>query len=781
MSYADKIKRFREAKPTSREERSSYQRQEDMRRYEADEPSPAASYSPPRRNEMRSSYRQQNNYLDDTEPAVRSRVPRPIPENERSFALDSMVEREVQALQRQITATERDTLRRMDQDTFGGRHLLGRSLESSIQVDDLRGSAAAGAGTLGATGLLGLLKDDLRLDGKVGEEKKDPLSGDMDFDLERIKLLLADLGVHAPSDQPDYLPEGVELTIPQITNQLNQNFLEFNAALQRAENVEKAAEIAQWVRDEAMRAEGRQQAMEQKLLGCLDGIPTMDTHTADPIQFDERLHHRAVHPPLDTLRRAVDSGMLSYERSMQVISDLHHKYRPDTNSIIEGVYNGRIDPNRIIRRDIDRAGDAFDEEAFLTEDDPPMPRPLNYNPHPNLVHKSIVSTAKGIESSLTVAMDILAQRLPEKPAATSALGSMMAARRAANATAGAAASSSAVSPKAATEETKDEKASDPSAAAAAPAAPAAVPDSPSKAPRNFTMLLKSRNITPSSPTAAAAAAAAKDAATPAAADPAAASAAAPPSINPAVTPAPAAAAAAAAAEPKKMVSLSEAMPEDTIRLPNVMAGVRKRGLMSSLGFKTDMEFVDAVLGGDDQKPSSAFLGNHALRRDHFTQFLPPAHPSSLGFATKGSNRAAPPAPVSPFPGPREVLHDVRRENVVFSEQSITQYPHDLRPSPFMGYAPRPTLEPTAPPAPMDYPTAMRVHAPKHAVEGSATRTVRSPAPAPASPVIKPAGYGPSPSQFYGQLDNKAMSRDFMERKDHLQRMKAYRAQLASGF
>jgi hypothetical protein len=156
---------------------------------------------------------------------------------------------------------------------------IGRTLGAAGDISPLRlsrTSLPADSGdnylrssveTLGSTGFRGLLVPRLKLDGQ--KEKEETAPDDDKEDLEKatakIAELLRSLGEsHPPKNS--YFPEGVDETIPQITNKVQSQITEFAMLFGDKHLQEDEAEKARKERDELMREEGRKAERERRLM-----------------------------------------------------------------------------------------------------------------------------------------------------------------------------------------------------------------------------------------------------------------------------------------------------------------------------------------------------------------------------------------------------------------------------------------------------------------------------------------------------------------------------------
>lgn len=212
-----------------------------------------------------------------------------------SMEVDNLIEQEIRKLQSDIKQKERETMQRLNQGSFSPlrssnrstengitsppiRHrprdsTLGRASEQLSRSGDLfRASVDSLGGTLGASGLLGLNKADLKLDGKITKTDDDDKdannkAGDgarveaMQQDLEELIKALQeghDLAQNSGHPQPS--------SITEITNKLQCEMMEFQSLYNGIFLEDKRKEEEQKKRDQEMIEEGRKLEREKRLL-----------------------------------------------------------------------------------------------------------------------------------------------------------------------------------------------------------------------------------------------------------------------------------------------------------------------------------------------------------------------------------------------------------------------------------------------------------------------------------------------------------------------------------
>lgn len=329
LSAADLVRRFKEGKPTSREEREQ-QRQStgnDRMWWESEggkmgkesSDRPPRSVTPP---SVRSAPRYGNPEPETMEEPRRQFLKSPMVQSSKrdlsasselfrnsmnmgnSMDVDYLIEKEIRNLEKDIKKKESETMRRLNMGSFTPQRGLNQSFENGLNVGTsfpsparyrptlreqggLRGTSdprqeemfsrsadmfRSSADTLGSTGILGLLRADLKLDGRkdLVEEEKNKDDGnktsnpsDVQIDLD---ALMKNLKEFLPEEKPSYLPDGVDETIPQITNRLQCQMMEFMTLYNGAMIREKEKEDEQKKRDEEMKEEGRRLERERRLL-----------------------------------------------------------------------------------------------------------------------------------------------------------------------------------------------------------------------------------------------------------------------------------------------------------------------------------------------------------------------------------------------------------------------------------------------------------------------------------------------------------------------------------
>lgn len=160
--------------------------------------------------------------------------------------------------------------------TAAGRNYTGNISPLRLSGDILRSSVE----TLGSTGFMGLMKANLKLDGKKEEQEK-PKEEKSDAQIAEINKTLEEFLSGMREQHPPrnpYFPEGVDETISQITNKLHSQIMEFKTLFGDKHLQEDAEISAQQERDEKMREEGRNQLRERQLL-------ELDLPASHPLEF----------------------------------------------------------------------------------------------------------------------------------------------------------------------------------------------------------------------------------------------------------------------------------------------------------------------------------------------------------------------------------------------------------------------------------------------------------------------------------------------------------------
>lgn len=180
-----------------------------------------------------------------------------------------------------------DFLRKYDIGNFEGAGLGGATTGRSYRGGNISPLRLSGAGdilrssveTLGSTGFMGLMKANLKLDGKKEEEKpKEEKSDAQIAEINKnLEAFLASMNENHPARNP-YFPEGVEETIAQVTNTLNNHMMGFKTLFGDKQLLEDEETKALKERDEKLREEGRVQIREKQLL-------ELDLPASHPLEY----------------------------------------------------------------------------------------------------------------------------------------------------------------------------------------------------------------------------------------------------------------------------------------------------------------------------------------------------------------------------------------------------------------------------------------------------------------------------------------------------------------
>lgn len=335
LTAASLIRRFKEGKPTSREERERLRSQngQDRMWWESEGRSHSLSTSrqqPTARSRENQRNPEEDNDVEEPRPG-RLRPPMVQPSRRlegqlgesgelfrtsqplgNSMDVDYLIEKEIRNLEKDIKKKERETMQRLNMGSFAPVQGLDRSFENGLTVGGGRGSSPpvryrptsnmyggsmdggfgedarqrarlsksgdlfrASLDTLGSTGILGLLQPDLKLDGRgpskedaeKAEKKKqtdEAYLGDMQANLEELmKNLAGNLPVHGGDGGGG--STGNE-TIPEITNRLECQMMEFMSLYNGAILRDKDAEEERKKRDAEKVEEGRRLERERRLL-----------------------------------------------------------------------------------------------------------------------------------------------------------------------------------------------------------------------------------------------------------------------------------------------------------------------------------------------------------------------------------------------------------------------------------------------------------------------------------------------------------------------------------
>mmetsp|Transcript_25439 Transcript_25439/g.42649 ORF Transcript_25439/g.42649 Transcript_25439/m.42649 type:complete len:568 (-) Transcript_25439:309-2012(-) len=146
------------------------------------------------------------------------------------------------------------------------------SADSDAAADLLRSSVE----TLGSTGFKGLLKSNLKLDGKKDDEEEKDKRNAADLQKNLEEMLKAIQANHPPRNP--YFPDGCEETISQITNKVQSDIIEFQTLFGDKFLQEDDSAKAQKDRDEEMKEAGRNEYRQQQLLA-------LDLPASHPLEF----------------------------------------------------------------------------------------------------------------------------------------------------------------------------------------------------------------------------------------------------------------------------------------------------------------------------------------------------------------------------------------------------------------------------------------------------------------------------------------------------------------
>jgi hypothetical protein len=414
-----------------------------------------------RENALRQSRMSVRDEVDD--PMFRSRT------FGRSLDVDALIGNELQRLKEDVRKKEQATLRRLNSGSYGP---LMSSKAGSI---DLGKSTE----TLGSTGFLGLLKSELRLGGD-GDKKKakeeenpadvpQPESTSPEELNKSLEALLADLKKNIPPEPPKntYLPEGIEETIPQITDKLTQEMKQltaiFDYATQEVEKAEK--EKAQKEYEEKLRQEGREEERKKLFLEAIDTPDPQDLLTvwksaSSPNVVPPRMRgtgissrgasverdplgdsvedaaglariRRKRHESALVMQKAIDNEMSSAEEifhkmrhlrtnlglkmhQVNALGDVPAAMGVGGRGIAIGDRGAVVEPVGSKYWGLEE----YKEELEIREFDGDIRK--TFNPYPNLVHENIFKVTQAVESTLNVAMDILKKRLGHEESPTPA-------------------------------------------------------------------------------------------------------------------------------------------------------------------------------------------------------------------------------------------------------------------------------------------------------------------------------------------------------------------------
>lgn len=308
-SIADMIRRFREAKPTSRNERQDMKKNGNLSQMWWEKSGEASSSSileddmdpralaigpqvkstKPPSSEIFDYHNKPDDYVTrrrnnskNTNTLLNSSVRSSL---DQSFNLDTLIEKEIKSLANGLKMRTNEISNRFSLESYGpdygnrnplntsldrspNRHRIGnrssRDLMSSNNFNDTRVSFLnQSVETLGSTGFKGLLVPELKLDGKNNQ----PKNGDED-NMKNLNVNLDELlkSLNEGKKQASYLPDGIEETIPQITNKLTTQMMEFQNLFGNKFKEEDELEKEAKIRDNNMKEEGRKEERAKKLL-----------------------------------------------------------------------------------------------------------------------------------------------------------------------------------------------------------------------------------------------------------------------------------------------------------------------------------------------------------------------------------------------------------------------------------------------------------------------------------------------------------------------------------
>lgn len=438
LTAAELIKRFREEKPTSREDR-------EKRRHNAGVSSrmwwEGDDGEEPRPNPQPTAWTSKKNYAEENE-----EIDDPIVslKPSRFDDLNSLREREIRSLEKEIQRREglarsailsssfngSKKLKETSLDDSGDWFGIGRprgSIESlprvSIGVGGLGDFGFGGGETLGSTGVLGLLKNDLRLDGRAIEEdnkvKEEKKASDLNASLEE---LLKNLN----ANQGNLLIEESPSSIPEITNKLNTEIMDLLGYYETKEKEEKESKK----KEESLREEGREEERKKQLLSLLDESPTKKVSfldkwvpdkaankTAEEVRIDGVLGEGENDSPPPNNNDEVILSRIACENELEKAEQTFLQMRTLHKNLRRQAMNLRKKKNSTdVPSSSSREGAEIDL-SYLYADSPStvFTQPaLMKDSTMELNHRALNRAAKTITSNLDAALQTLQHRLPEK-------------------------------------------------------------------------------------------------------------------------------------------------------------------------------------------------------------------------------------------------------------------------------------------------------------------------------------------------------------------------------
>lgn len=305
LTASSLIKRFRESKPMPREERkkimpAKHMWWEEQKNDTFEDPYPRSIE--PRKIEMA--------YSHDNAFKNRSLG--------KSDDLNSRIEEELRNLEREINRKEKETYSRLN--LSYSRNSFDNSVDinsSSFQPNEYP--------TLGSTGLLGLSKPDLKLDGIIEEEeekpqKKEEPPANLEVDLEALLKSLQDNPFMKP--KPEEVKEEPTLFISEIGAGMEAYISEFSANFNQKYKDLEEDEKQRKIRDDQMKEEGRREEREKILL-------------LDLMNIDIPVSSRGNFPPKH--RESTE------ERKWNPFPEVTHSSILNTTKAIESCLNSTID------------------------------------------------------------------------------------------------------------------------------------------------------------------------------------------------------------------------------------------------------------------------------------------------------------------------------------------------------------------------------------------------------------------------------------------------------
>ena len=304
-SIADMIKRFREAKPTSRGEREEMKKNGNLSQlwWEREMPDEnqdiprnlavgpqAKSMKPQRSSEILQPYNKPDDYITRNNPSdlLRGSIRSSL---DQSFNLENLIEKEIKSLANEMKTKAKDISNRFSLESYNPDY-TNRNQQFSSETSPTRyriGNKSTEfqdpkisflnqpIETLGSTGIKGLLVPDLKLDGKSTQQQTtDDKNSMKDLNVNLDELLDS---LNEGKKQASYLPDGIEETIPQVTIKLHNQMLEFQNMFGNKYKEEDELQKEAKKRDETMKEEGRKEERTKKLLEI---DPPSDQH---PLEY----------------------------------------------------------------------------------------------------------------------------------------------------------------------------------------------------------------------------------------------------------------------------------------------------------------------------------------------------------------------------------------------------------------------------------------------------------------------------------------------------------------